>query len=92
MTEEIWSELGHTTMLGLEPWPTFDEAQLEESQVTLGVQVNGKLRATLTVDKNRGEDEIRLRALALPEVQKWLDEQIPKKVIVVLAKIVNIVV
>jgi leucyl-tRNA synthetase len=58
----------------------------------MGVQVNGKLRASISVDSNSSEDEVRLQTLALPEVHKWLEGKTPKKVIIVLGKIVNIVV
>ncbi len=92
ITEEIWHELGHVTLLGFESWPDFDENKLEDNEVTIGVQINGKLRATLVLDSNSGEEETRLKALALPELAKWLEGQTPKKVIVVLGKIVNIVV
>jgi leucyl-tRNA synthetase len=58
----------------------------------MAVQVNGKLRATLEVSSSANEDEVKSAALALPEVGKWLNGAIPKKMIVVLGKVVNIVV
>jgi leucyl-tRNA synthetase len=92
VTEEIWSELGHSDLLCLTAWPDFDEEQLENEEMEIGVQVNGKLRATLRVSTNFEEHEVEVLALKLPEVQKWLEGREPKKVIVVLGKIVNIVV
>ncbi len=92
MTEELWKELGHEGLLGFEPWPDFDEDQLVERKVTIGIQVNGKLRATMVVDHDSTEQETRLAALTLPELSKWLESKETKKVIVVLGKIVNIVV
>jgi leucyl-tRNA synthetase len=60
--------------------------------VTLAVQINGKLRGTLDLPRDCGQDEAREAALALPAVQKHLAEQAPRKVIVVPNRIVNIVV
>ena len=91
LSEEIWQSLGHTTILTETPWPTFDPALLEDDTVTIGVQVNGKLRGTITVAKAAANDVFEAAALALPAVQKQLDGKPPKKVIIVPGKIVNIV-
>jgi len=92
ITEELWSSLGYKNTLGLENWPKFDPEKLTGGEVTMAVQVNGKHRANLIVAFDAGEDEIRTKALELPEVKKWLEGGMPKRIIVVLAKIVNIVV
>ena len=73
------------------PWPAFDPAQLEDDVVTLAVQVNGKLRGTISVAKGADKALCETAALALPAVQKHLDGKPPRKVIVVPEKIVNIV-
>jgi leucyl-tRNA synthetase len=91
ITEEIWHGLGHDTFIHLEPWPSYDESKLQFSEVTIAVQVNGKVRATLSVDKSLGEEDVKVRALELPEVKKWLKDEEPKKIIVVSGKIVSIV-
>ena len=92
ITEELWNELGHQESIVFESWPEFDEEQIVSEEVTIGVQVNGKLRATLRIESEATEDGVREAALALPELAKWLGGEPPKKVIVVLGKIVNIVV
>jgi leucyl-tRNA synthetase len=91
IAEEVWQLLGGTTLLTETPWPTFDPALLENDTVTLGVQVNGKLRGTITVAKAADKAACETAALALPGVQKQLDGKPPKKVIIVPGKIVNIV-
>jgi leucyl-tRNA synthetase len=91
IAEEMWSALGHATLLVDTPWPDFDPALLTDDTVTLAVQVNGKLRGTITVAKNAAKEACESEALALPTVQKQLDGKPPRKVIVVPGKIVNIV-
>ena len=91
LAEEIWQGLGHKSILAEAPWPTFDTAMLEEDTVTIAVQVNGKLRGTITMPSSADKNECEAAALAIPAVQKQLDGQAPRKVIVVPKKIVNIV-
>ncbi len=90
--EELWEKLGHKELLIDTPWPEFDPALLEESTVTLAVQVNGKLRGTLDIAKDAPKDEVEEAALALPNVLKAVDGKPPRKVIVVPNRIVNVVV
>ncbi|MFH1473022.1 MAG: class I tRNA ligase family protein [bacterium] len=94
ITEELWHRLGHpmSKSIHLEPWPEYDEKQLETDEVTLAIQINGKIRANLTVSRTEREDEVKAKTLALPEVDKWLAGKEPKRIIVVPGKIVSIVV
>jgi len=92
ITEELWYGLGHKESIHFEPWPKFDPEKLKSEEVTMAVQVNGKHRANLTVPADSPEEEVKAKALELPEVKKWLGEATPKRIIVVLAKIVNIVI
>ena len=91
LAEEVWQALGHKTLLVDTPWPQFDPSKLEDDVVTLAVQVNGKLRGTISVAKGTDKAACETAALALPAVQKHLDGKPPRKVIVVPEKIVNIV-
>jgi leucyl-tRNA synthetase len=92
LAEECWALLGEKGMIADAAWPEFDPALLVEDQVTLAVQVNGKLRDTLTAP--RGLDRAAAEALALTsdKVQRQLDGATPRKVIVVPDRLVNIVV
>lgn len=92
IAEELWQRLGHTESVHKESWPKFDSEKLTSGEVTIGVQVNGKHRANITVSTEASEREIREKVLELPEIKKWLDGATPKRIIVVLAKIVNVVV
>ncbi len=89
----LWQVLGHgETLIEDQPWPKADPSALVRDAVTLAVQVNGKLRATIEVAVSAGKDEVERLALAEPKVAEFVGGQVPKKVIVVPGKIVNIVV
>ncbi len=92
LAEEAWSWLGHRTLVVEAPWPEADPALIVDDVVTLGVQVNGKLRGQIRVAKDTGEDEVRSLALAVPNVAKLLGDAAPRRVIVVPNRIVNVVV
>ena len=91
ITEELWSMLGHEDSIHLQPWPEYDSSKLEKEEVTLAIQINGKVRASLVVHRRASEQEIKEKTLTLPEVKKWLKDSVPKKIIVVPDKIVSIV-
>ncbi|HEX7634944.1 MAG TPA: leucine--tRNA ligase, partial [Noviherbaspirillum sp.] len=93
ITHVLWAELGfakaHGDILDA-PWPQVDPAALEQSEIELVVQVNGKLRGSVKVPKNADKAAIEAAALANENVKKFV-EGTPKKVIVVPGKLVNIV-
>ncbi len=92
LSEEIWSMLGEEGLVAMAPWPKADPAMLVEDTITLPVQVNGKRRAEINVDKDLSKDEVEKIALAEEAVQRALSGAPPKKVIVVPGRIVNVVV
>ncbi len=73
-------------------WPTYDDAMLEDSEKEIAVQVNGKVRATITVSMDDDDKEIEKKAMAAENVQKHIEGKDVVKVIVIKGKIVNIVV
>ena len=91
LAEEAWAARGETGMIADAPWPTHDPALLIDNQVTIAVQVNGKLRDTITVARGLPKDAAEALALALPKVQAQLGGSAPRKVIVVPDRLVNIV-
>ena len=91
LAEEMWERLGHKGSLAEEPWPQSDPEWTRDEQVTMAVQVNGKLRATLDIPRDTASAEVEDAALALPQVARWLEGHAPRKVIVVPNRIVNIV-
>jgi leucyl-tRNA synthetase len=92
LAEESWAALGGDGLVAMADWPGFDPAMLVDDQVTLAIQVNGKLRDTLTVGRGLGRDDAEALALASEKVQRQLDGAAPRKVIVVPDRLVNIVV
>lgn len=90
--EEMWQLLGHDTTIAYETWPTYDEAMLEQATVEMAVQVNGKVRAKITVNKDEDDEVVKQTALSQDNVKTHTDGKNIVKVIVVKNKIVNIVV
>jgi leucyl-tRNA synthetase len=91
LAEELWSELGHSTLLADAPWPEVDPALLSEDEVTVAVQLNGKLRGTVTLAKDCEADIAERAALSLQTLIQALDGKTPRKVIVIPNRIVNVV-
>jgi len=92
IAEELWSRTGHAYAIHNQPWPEVDEEAAKEDQITLIVQVNGKLRDRMTVPASISEEEAKSAALASENVQSYIAGVRPKKVIYVPGRLVNIVV
>jgi len=92
VTEEIWDLLGTDSELTTAPWPTFDEEKLVDDTITVVAQVNGKLRAKLTVPSDISKEEIQKLALANEKVKKFTKGKEVVKVVVVPGKLINVVV
>ena len=91
--EELYADLTHTNgTIAYVPWPAYDESKLVQSKVTIGVQVNGKMRGKIEIDKGAAKDEMLAAAKALPTVIPHLEGKTIVKEIAVPGKIVNIVV
>jgi len=91
LAEECWALLGEAGMIADAPWPTFDPALLIDEEVTLAVQVNGKLRDTVTAPRGLDRASVEALALASGKVQRQLGGTSPRKIIVVPDRLVNIV-
>ena len=92
LAEEMWARLGHNTLVITEIWPTGDAKLAEDNMVTMGVQMNGKMRGTISVAKDAAREDVEKAALALENVARQIEGQAVKKIIVVPNRIVNIVV
>ncbi|MET4568295.1 leucine--tRNA ligase [Rhodanobacter soli] len=92
VSHALWQVLGHAeSVLEDQPWPQVDQAALVRDTVTLAVQINGKLRATIELAAQASKEEAEALALAQPQVAHFLEGMTVRKVIVVPGKIVNIV-
>ena len=89
ITEELWAQFGHNNTITYENWPTFDESKMIVDSIEIPIQVNGKLRGKIMVNKDASEDEIKEKAKA--EVKDYLTSEI-KKIIYIPGRIFNIVV
>jgi leucyl-tRNA synthetase len=92
LAEELWRALGHKSTLAYEPWPKYDPELTKADEIEVPVQINGKLRAKLTVPADIDEATMRETALADPRIRSLINGKQVRKVIVVPGKLVNIVV
>jgi leucyl-tRNA synthetase len=91
LTEEQWHRLGHSSSIHKERWPKHDPALAAIDEVTMVVQVDGKVRDTITVPADIGEDEMRRRALESSKVRAYLNGNEPSRVIVKPPTLVSLV-
>ena len=89
--EELWQLLGHNNTIAYEAWPTYIEELTKNDEITVVVQVNGKIRDKLLVANNTPKEELEKLALASPKIIANLEGKTPKKIIVVPNKLVSIV-
>jgi leucyl-tRNA synthetase len=92
VTEELWNMLGEKKSIHRSEWPAYNPKLIVEDTVTLGVQVNGKVRAEITISVDADEASVRTAVLALDEVKKWIDGKEIKKFIYVPKKIISVVI
>jgi len=91
VAEEAWQRMGGTGLVADAAWPEADPALLVDDEVTIAIQVNGKLRDTLTAPKGMPRNEIEALALGSDKIVRLLDGKPPRKVIVVPDRLVNLV-
>jgi leucyl-tRNA synthetase len=91
LAEELWHELGHEGSIHVQSWPAVDEDAARNEEITLVVQVNGKLRDRVTVPVGLGEDQLKELALATEGAQRFSEGLTIRKVVVVPGRLVNIV-
>ena len=92
IAEELWQRLGHAKSLAYEPWPSYEAAALEQATILWIIQVNGKVRARLTLPAEASNEQLKATALADAQVKRHVDGQPIKQVIIVPKRLVNIVV
>ncbi|MEZ4696298.1 MAG: leucine--tRNA ligase [Rhodothermales bacterium] len=92
IAEELWHRLGHDATIAYEPWPQADPEMLREDTVTIGVQVNGKLRGSITIARDAEKDAVLEMARNEQNVSRYLESGTLRKEIYVPGKIVNLVV
>lgn len=91
VAEELWGYFHESDTVTYQPWPTFDATKLVEANVEVVLQVNGKVKSHVTVDKDISKDDLEKLALADEHMQNAIGDATVRKVIVVPGKIVNVV-
>jgi leucyl-tRNA synthetase len=89
---ELWESLGKITPIHNENWPAYDSDQLEGDEITIAIQINGKLRGKILVDISSSEETIIEESKELENVKKYLEKESIKKTIYVPKKLVNFVI
>jgi leucyl-tRNA synthetase len=92
VAEELWAYLGKPYSIHIQSWPDYDEEAAAEEQITLVVQVNGKVRDRILVPAVISDEEAKKLALSSDAVQRFVGEKAPRKVILIPGKLVNIVI
>ncbi len=92
ITEEIWNRFGHNNTITYEAWPTYDETKLVEDTVEIPVQINGKVRATISISVGASQDDVKNTVHQNSNIQSQIDGKTVVKEIYVKNKIYNIVV
>ena len=92
VTEEMWEKLGHDKSIAYEAWPVYDDEKTIDNKISIGIQVNGKLRGTVEIDLDEEKDSVLEKAKAETNVAKYLNGTEIVKEIYVPNKIVNIII
>ena len=92
LTEEIWMMLGHDNTIAYESWPTYDENKVLDDKITIGIQINGKLRGSIETEINEDKNSILNKVYKIDNIKKYIENKNIVKEIVIPNKIVNIVV
>lgn len=92
ITEELWEQIGKTDSIHIDHWPVWDKKYITDEELTIVVQVNGRVRAKIQISKDESEDKIKELALAQENVQRFVSDNKPARVIYVPGRLVNIVI
>lgn len=92
MMEEIWENLGMKNSIHLSEWPKINKKKISKDGVTIGIQVNGKVRSEITLDENAKEEDVKNMVMQDPKIIVWIEGKEIKKFIYVKGRIINIVI
>jgi leucyl-tRNA synthetase len=90
--QELWESTGHKELLDNQQWPAYDAEAIKEDELTIVVQVNGKVRSRLQVAADIDQESIKQAALDDEKITGFIGDKAVKKIIVVKGKLVNIVI
>lgn len=92
IADELWQQLGHDSSVHVDGWPVWDDDMLIEETLTVAVQVNGKVRAEIIVNRDASKEQLEQAAMEHERIRDFLGEKKPTRIIVVPGRLVNIVV
>jgi leucyl-tRNA synthetase len=92
ITDELWNTFGEKKSIHHATWPKFDPKLTVDDTFTIGIQINGKTRAEITISHDISQQELEKRVFAIADVQKWINNSEVKKFIYVKGRIINIVI
>ncbi|MGB2787163.1 MAG: class I tRNA ligase family protein [Candidatus Saccharimonadaceae bacterium] len=92
ITDELWNQLGNSETIHIDHWPHWDDTLIATDSMMIIVQVNGKLRAKLELAKGTSDDDVKAAAMADGNVQKFITDKKPTKVVYVPGRLVNVVI
>jgi leucyl-tRNA synthetase len=92
LTEEIWSQIGNNSSIHTQEWPSFDEKYLITNEVTVAIQIGGKMRGTTITTRDLSDDKMIEFVKTLEIYKKYVGEAIPKKVIIIPNRLINIII
>ena len=90
--EQMWQNLGNAESIYKQIWPKYNKDLIKEKQLTMPVQINGKLRSRVVVPADISEEELKDKVLQDAVVKKWLGDKKHKKIIVIPKRLVNVVI
>lgn len=91
LAEELWKLLGNNSSLAYESWPKFDEALTVDALVEVPIQIMGKIKTKISIERGKSKQELETLALQDPKIVTLLEGLTVRKVIAVPDKLVNIV-
>lgn len=92
VAEQLWTDMGNNYSIHVEDWPVYDEQHVVEDTVTIVIQVNGKVRATLSAAHDASKEDLERMALTNDRVKEYIDGKSPTRIVVIPGRLVNIVV
>ncbi len=92
VADEIWNAIGEKNSIHISDWPKYNPKLIIEDIITIGVQINGKVRAEIAIQKDISESDLKQKTLLLPEIIKWIDGKDIKKFIYIPGRVINIVI
>ena len=92
ITEELWLILKNKSSIHIAPWPKYDESKLVQKEIKMMIQINAKIRGEIDIDVEVDQETVLKLIKEMPEIDKWVNGQIVKKVIFIKGKLINLVI